>query len=175
MILKTSRVTLRPIVLDDAPRYVRWLSDTEVNQFTTMTSITLSEEKKWIRSLAKNKDQVVLAIDTSEGIHIGSIGFHEIRRKNKNATLGILIGDKNYWNKGYGMEAMKLILDYGFQKLDLHRIELYVFSFNKRAIHVYEKLGFRHEGQKREFVFHNGKWHDEVLMGFLKNEYHPLL
>ncbi len=173
MILKGENVSLRPIKLDDAPRFVRWLKDEEVRKFLSANpkEISLKEEKEWIKSLAKKKkSEKHFAIDTKENIHIGSLSL-SLNLKNKSAELGILIGDKNYWGKGYGAEATQLLLNYGFTKIRLHRIGLGVYAYNKRAINLYKKLGFKNEGVKREAIFWKGKFYDLIQMGILQKEW----
>jgi RimJ/RimL family protein N-acetyltransferase len=87
------------------------------------------------------------------------------------AWLGIGIGDREQWGKGYGREAMELVLRYGFHELNLHRIQLTVFEYNERAIALYEKLGFRREGVYREFMQRDGKRYDMLLYGLLRREW----
>ena len=171
MIIKGEKTTLRPIKLADAPRFVKWFADFEGTQFISGRRVTLAEERKWIRGLSKKKRQLALAIETKDGVHIGSIGFHEISTKDKNATFGISIGDKRYWNHGYGTDATRVLLRYGFQKLKLHRIGLEVHENNPRAIKVYKCLGFKKEGIKRESVLRKGKFHNSIVMSILKNEW----
>ena len=130
----------------------------------------IKEEKKWIKGLNKNKFEKDFAIDTKKGIHIGSVGLY-LEKQDKGAKFGILIGDKHYWNQGLGTEATKLILEYGFKKRRVHRIQLAVYSYNKRAVAVYKKLGFRLEGISREGVFYHGKFYDEYHMGLLRKEW----
>jgi len=104
-------------------------------------------------------------------VHIGVAGLHGIGLPNRNATFGIAIGEKAYWDKGYGTEATRLMLNYGFGTLNLHRITLWVFDFNSRGLHIYQKLGFVEEGRKRESVFRGGRYQDEILMGILESEW----
>lgn len=171
MIIKGEKTVLRPIKLSDAPRFVKWFADPEVTQFIVTKRITLAEERKWIRGLAKQKKQLTLAIATIDGVHIGSIGFHKISTSDKNATFGIVIGDKRYWNQGHGTDAMKAFVNYGFQKLKLHRIDLEVYENNPRAIAVYKNLGFKKEGIKRERLLRKRKFYDSIIMGILENEW----
>jgi len=171
MILKGEKTILRSIVLSDAPRFVKWFADPEVTQFILAKRVTLAEERKWIRGLAKQKAKLTCAIDTQDGIHIGSIDFHKISKRDKNATFGIVIGDKRYWNQGYGTDATRVLIRYGFQKLKLHRIDLEVHENNPRAIAVYKRLGFKKEGVKRERVLRRGKFYDSIVMGILENEW----
>lgn len=173
MTLRGEKVILRPIRINDAPRFVIWLKDEETRKFLSANprGISLKEENKWIESLAKKKkSEKHFAIDTGESIHIGSSGLF-LNLENKSAKLGIFIGDKNYWGKGFGTETALLMLDYGFTKLKLHRIELDVFSYNQRAINLYKKAGFNKEGVKKEAVFWKGKFYDEIQMGILQKEW----
>ncbi|MDO8522838.1 MAG: GNAT family protein [bacterium] len=165
------QIILRPIKLSDAEHFVKWVSDPEVNKFTTRNKITLKEELKWIKGMRKTKNTFIFAIDTKDGTHIGSAGIHDMNRKDKNAIFGILIGDKKYWNKGYGTDATTVLLNYGFNKLKLHRIELFVYEYNPRAIKVYKRLGFKLEGIKREQVFYKNKFYDVLNFGILDREY----
>lgn len=170
MILKGEKVILRPIHLSDAKRFVKWLADPSVNKFMATRSVSMREELKWIRGLKKQKDNKTFAIDTKEGTHIGSINLF-LKPHDQKAVLGVMIGDKRYWNKGYGTDAMRTILRYGFGRLRLHRISLKVYAYNPRALRVYKRLGFRIEGRGREEVFYRGTFYDDISMGLLRREW----
>lgn len=173
MILTGKQVLLRPVKLSDAKRFVKWFNDKSVNKFMFVRGITLAKEKKYIldRIKGKVKDVLHFCIDTKDGVHIGAISLESIQKRNKNASFGIIIGDKNYWSKGYGEEASRLILEYGFKQLKLHRVELDVYSYNTRAIGLYKKLGFKKEAVRREHNFYNGKFYDTIIMGLLDREW----
>ncbi|MHA1647370.1 MAG: GNAT family N-acetyltransferase [Promethearchaeota archaeon] len=94
--------------------------------------------------------------------------------KNRVGSLGIMIGEKSAWNKGYGTEAMKLLVEYGFRELNMNRIELEVFASNPRAKRCYEKVGFKEEGCKRQAQFINGKYIDEYFMSIIRLEWQKL-
>jgi len=96
--------------------------------------------------------------------------LHNINSKDHNATVGISIGDKKFWSKGYGAEAEELIIRYGFEQLNLHRISSSAWSFNERSIRMHLKLGFKEEGWRCEVVFKNGNYNDEVVFGLLREE-----
>lgn len=157
--------------MSDAERFVMWLEDSEVNKYTTRKPVPLDEEKKWIRGLPKDKESMHFAIDTVEGIHIGSIALAHINKRDNRAMYGILIGDKNYWGKGYGYTASKLILSYGFKNLKLNRIVLFVYEYNTRGIALYKKLGFKEEGRLRQNTKYKGKYYDDIVMSILKSEW----
>lgn len=91
--------------------------------------------------------------------------------QNRNAECIIDIGEKECWGKGYGREALQLLLDYAFLELNLHRVSLRVFSFNEKAIRLYERLGFKDEGRSRQSLYRDGRWHDICHMGILQEEY----
>lgn len=176
MIIKGKNITLRPVRLEDAARFVKWFNDPDVNKFMNYRGLTLAFEKKYIKNRlkSKTKDTLHFCIDTVDGIHIGSCGLESISKAHKRATFGIIIGNKKYWNKGLGTEAARLIIDYGFKKLKLHRIDLDVYAYNPRAIKVYKRLGFKLEGKKREHAFWKGKYYDAWLMSVLDREWKKL-
>jgi len=105
---------------------------------------------------------------------IGDIAIQGIDSMNRNASIRIAISNNGHQGKGYGQEAMKLMLDYGFGILNLHRIELNVFAFNDRATHVYEKLGFVKEGVNRDALYYNHQYHDSITMSIFEDEYRAL-
>ena len=90
---------------------------------------------------------------------------------NRSAEFGIFIGDKTFWNNGYGCEATRLTLQHGFETLNLNRIYLHVFETNPRAIHVYDKIGFIREGKLRQTTFRNGRYIDTLIMSMLRSEW----
>lgn len=102
---------------------------------------------------------------------IGSVRLWRISERNRSAMLTIFIGDRNCWSRGYGTEALRLVLRHAFTVMDLHRVELHVFDFNGRAIRAYEKAGFTREGTRREALIRSGRVHDILVMGILKEEF----
>ena len=169
------RVRLRAIEREDIPRFLRWFNDPEVRKYLTMyRPLSRAEEERWVESLPSRREEIVLAIEVREGerwVHIGNIGLHRIDWKNRTATLGIVIGERKYWGRGYGTEAVRTMVRYAFEELGLNRVELETFSFNARAIRCYEKAGFRREGIRRRALYRDGKFHDVILMGILKEEF----
>lgn len=124
--------------------YCSWLNDAEVNQYLETKEATIDEVKKYIKEKNQNPNCLFLGIFYRENEkHIGNIKLEPIDFKNYKATIGILIGEKDYWGKGIGTEAIELLVDYGFKDLKLREINLGVASQNKSAIRVYEKTGFK--------------------------------
>lgn len=178
--LKGNRVLLRPVRRSDLSDLVRWFNDPEVTQYLgAYLPMTEMAEEKWIEELATTRasSHVVLMIEVIEGgtnKAIGDIGLANIHPKDHSATFGIAIGEKDYWSKGYGTEAARLIVNYGFEQLNLHRINSGVISFNERSIRLHMKVGFKKEGRQREAIFKNGRFHDHVVFGILREGWKEL-
>jgi RimJ/RimL family protein N-acetyltransferase len=168
------KVYLRPRDLGDVDPFVMWLNDEEIRRCLLMTyPINSITEREYIETrLSDDKQNIRLGIALKEDDRlIGGIGLSRISMPHRHATVGIFIGDKSCWSKGYGTEAIKLMLSYGFGKLNLHRISLSVFDFSKRAMRAYEKAGFIKEGLVRDGTYKNGRYWDVHLMAILENEW----
>jgi diamine N-acetyltransferase len=169
------QVRLRPIERTDLPRFVSWFNDPEVRQHLTVyLPFALAQEERWFENLLRRLEEqheVLLAIETHDGVHIGNIGLHAINWKDRHAEAGIVIGEKAYWDQGYGSDAMRTLLGIAFRQMNLHRVYLHVDADNARGIRCYEKAGFRLEGTLREAVFRDGVYHDQYVMSILASEY----
>ncbi len=171
-----SRTRLRGIERDDIARFTVWMNDPEVIENLQVRSpFSFASEEKWFeRNLTKPLEEQVLAVEarTPAGwVHIGNCGFHNVNWLNRSTELGIAIGEKAYWSQGHGTDAVRLLLRYGFNELNLNRICLHVYSFNTRAIRCYEKAGFVLEGRLRQDVFHHGEYVDALVMSVLRSEW----
>ena len=166
---------LRPIEREDIPRFVRWFNDPDVRRHLLMYEpMSRAKEERWFEEHLSRKDEFLFAIEVKEGkdwVHIGNLGLHKIDWKNRVATFGIVIGEKTYWDRGYGTKAVRTALKYAFFELGVNRVELETFSFNRRAIRCFEKAGFRHEGTRRQALYRDGRYHDILIMGILKEEF----
>ena len=128
--------------------------------------------KKWLEKGELSENEVFFMIQTiNDDRIIGNINLEDFRNSNNNAFVGISISDPKDWGKGFGTDAMSIILKYGFNILNLHRISLNVFEYNPRAIRSYEKAGFKHEGTQRKWLNRDGKRWDLVWMGILKSDW----
>ncbi len=169
------KVRLRPIERDDLPRFVEWFGDPEVRRHLALyLPFSLAQEERWFENLVERlerRESVTLAIETAEGVHIGNIGLPSIDWKNRNAELGIAIGEKAYWDQGYGTDAIRTLLGLAFREMNLHRVFLRVDADNARGIRCYEKAGFRREGTFREVVFKEGVYRDQYVMSVLQSEF----
>jgi RimJ/RimL family protein N-acetyltransferase len=169
-------IRLRAPETSDLDRYVAWINDREVTvQLAMRYPVSRASEEEWLRGHATKPlsyDHVWFAIDTREGVHIGGINFHVVRPENRNARLGIMIGDKSYWSQGYGTDAMLTFLRFGFDEMNLRRIDLTVDAENARAIRCYEKCGFLLEGRQREARYQQGHYGDQLVMSVLRDEFY---
>ncbi|MFA6421863.1 MAG: GNAT family protein [Candidatus Buchananbacteria bacterium] len=175
-ILKGKKIILKPINLKEAPSFVKWFQDEEVIKFLGRQNkgLTLVKEKQYIKKIAENKEQVLWSIYTKDGVHIGSTDLHSLSKENKKTEWGIMIGDKNYWNKGYGQDVLKTIIKYSFNTLKLNRFGLSVYEGNIGGIKCYAKCGLKKEGIKRQSIYRYGRFWDEIIMAMLKSDYKKL-
>jgi RimJ/RimL family protein N-acetyltransferase len=128
----------------------------------------------WLESHARRADEALWAIAAREGDRcIGHVGLYQIDHRVRRASFGILIGDPAHRGRGLGTAVTRAVVSYGFAELNLHRIELDVLATNARAIHLYERLGFRREGTLRDAQFRGGVYIDLVLMAILEREWAP--
>ena len=172
MTIPGRRVRLRAIERSDIPTFVRWFNDPEVGQYLQMyMPMSLAEEERWFEPQLTSVDSRVFGIETLDGRHIGNLGLHNLDWNERCAVLGIVIGEKDYWGKGYGTDAVNTVLRFAFEQMNLHRIQLSVYAYNERAVRCYEKCGFRHEGRMRSKHFFSGEYHDELIMGILRDEF----
>jgi diamine N-acetyltransferase len=169
------RVRLRRIERDDLPRFVAWLNDPEVRDHLALYHpMGLADEERWFEDQLRLEPALrPLCIEAQEGglwVPIGSLGLHQVDWKHRWGELGIVIGDKAWWGRGFGTDAVRTFVDWCFDELNLNRFFLRVFESNERARHVYRKLGFRDEGRLRQDRFHAGRYEDTVVMGILRDE-----
>jgi RimJ/RimL family protein N-acetyltransferase len=175
--LKGEKVVLRPVKRTDIEFFLKWFNDPEVTQYLSMyLPMTEMGEEKFIESLgatASGKDAmfIIEAIEGDGNKPIGCISLDNIHSKDHHAVFGIAIGEKDHWSKGYGTEATRLIIRYGFDQLNLHRINSFAVSFNERSLRLHLSVGFTEEGRQREAVFKNGDYHDHVVFGLLRKEW----
>lgn len=176
--LEGSLVRLRPLEPGDRDRYYEWLNDNEVKEFLASRYFfsRLAEENYLAERAGKplSFEGATFAIDTLDGRHIGSVSLEHAAADDRKATLGIVIGDKDFWSHGYGTDAITTLLRFGFDEMNLHRVQLHVDERNARAIACYKKCGFLDEGRLREDRFARGHYWDTVVMSVLDREFRAL-
>ena len=173
LIIDGKRLYLRVLNVEDASQdYCDWLNDPGVNIFLETKKTTIVELKHYIKDKKENPNCLFLGIflrDTNK--HIGNIKLEPIDLENKEATLGILIGDKNYWGRSICTEAVKLLVNYAFNDLNMDRITLGVISENKAAIKCYTKAGFEIDRIEQRTIQHGEKSYDKVIMCIERSNY----
>lgn len=170
-------VRLRAVRDDDLVTLATWWNHPAVSALMNGASIQPKREADTIerlKEMSRNEgDDCRFAITVAEtGELAGHCGLWGVQPKNRDATFGILIGPE-FQNRGYGTDATRVLVRFGFQELDLHRISLEVYAFNPRAIAAYEKAGFVVEARRRAAVYRTGAWHDRILMGILRSDWRP--
>lgn len=176
------RIRFRHAEPIDIPIFVSWLNDPEVRQGISLyLPVSRVEEENWFESMNKRPvEERVLCIEVRQPASesqqeswklIGNCGFFDIDWRNRSAEFGIMIGEKLYWNQGYGTESVRLLVKLGFETLNLNRIYLRVFNSNPRAIRAYEKAGFICEGRQRQAEWRDGEYVDVLLMSTLREEW----
>ena len=169
------KVRLREYKKEDVKQAQSFINDPEVKRLLhpgIPYLYTFEDELKWFEGMSATKERYSFAIETLEdNKYIGGCGINDIDWKNSVIVVGIFIGDKDYWSKGFGTDAMQVLIKFIFEQMNIHKIKLHVYSFNDRAIKCYEKCGFKQEGILRKEVFKDGKYYDDIVMGLLSEEY----
>lgn len=162
----------------DAETLVPWLNDAEVKRHLGgRYPWSLAAEQAYLRDQTSSPvafGDLGLLIETKEGRPIGTIGLHGMTPENREATLGIMIGEKDCWSQGYGTDAIITLLRFAFAEINLHRVQLEVFADNTRAIACYRKCGFVEEVRMRRDRYRLGAWIDALVMGVLRTEFDRL-
>jgi RimJ/RimL family protein N-acetyltransferase len=170
------KVCLRAYKEEDIPVATKLVNDGELKRLLTpgiAFPVTGWEEEEWVKSQKSNKNgEYNFAVEDMEThSYIGGCGINEVNWISRVATVGIMIGGKNYWNKGYGTDAMRVLIKFIFENMNIRKIKLNVFSFNVRAQKCYEKCGFKVEGILKDELFKDGKYYDEIIMSLFVNDY----
>ncbi len=168
-------VRLRDYHKEDLPIVWKYVNDWEVKKYLALDvplPWKFEEEEKWYEELSsRNPSHYSFAIERiSDSQYIGGCGINELDWKNSVATVGIFLG-KPFLSQGYGTDAMEVLTNFIFSEMNIHKVMLHVFAFNERAIKSYKKVGFKIEGTLRSQIFRDGKYHDEIIMGILKEEW----
>ncbi|MGA4721038.1 GNAT family N-acetyltransferase [Fictibacillus nanhaiensis] len=176
------KVELRPVSLEDHKRTYHWRNDKETATFDAgsgyyryshvpLEQIEASYEKD-IRTIDKREvGEFSIYTRGEDARHIGSIGYRSLDIIARRCVVGIGIGEKELWGKGYGTDALRALLHYLFNTMNLKRVQLDTWSGNARAIRAYEKCGFVVEGRLRNDAYIDGKYYDTIVMGVLREEF----
>ena len=174
-LLHGSRVRLTALRQDDLPTIARWYQDAgfmrlyDARPAVPKTGAALA---RWLEEVGKAENTLAFAIRPVEGDDlIGTLELDGILWTHGVCGIGIAIGDRANWGRGYGTEAAGLALAFAFDELNLHRVQATAFTYNERSIALFEKLGFRREGAFREFLHRDGERFDMLLYGLLAREW----
>jgi len=173
MNLTGEKISIRNLTRADIPLLVKWKNDPEIADLVRGGPINTTyetESRRYDKSLGE-PDTARLIIETLSKKPIGFISLGEIDKDNQKAEVGMLIGEKEFWNQGYGSDALITLLRNLFFNQGLNRVGLEVFAYNLRAKKAYEKIGFKIEGIQRQGLFRNDRYYDIFLMGILKQEF----
>ena len=167
-------VNLRPQEVSDAEWNARWWASEDCKWFMgrryDSSLVAAIEETREAAVPAAGSRDLWMAIETKDGVHIGNCGLFHVEAENRSAELGIGIGESAYRSRGYGTDAVRAIVRFAFDEMNLNRVQLHTYAFNERAKKAYEKAGFVEEGRGRQARYARGVYHDVVTMGVLRGE-----
>jgi RimJ/RimL family protein N-acetyltransferase len=175
-IIYGERIRLRAVEREDVKKFCAWVNDPEVTRHLVLyLPMSNVDEENWFDAMTK-RDQAEkpLAIEVRDGESwkmIGNCAVFNIDAVSRSCELGIMIGNKDEWNKGYGTETMSLLVKHCFETLNLNRVSLVVYAENLRGKRAYLKAGFVEEGRMREAVYKRGKYDDALIMSVLRSEW----
>jgi RimJ/RimL family protein N-acetyltransferase len=171
--LSSKQIYLRALEKEDLPLLQKWANDAEIRELTgEVTPTSFSGMQEFFEKVQTDSSRIwfVIVLKGTDRV-IGETGLLRMFHPWRTTDLSIILGDKTAWGKGYGAEALYLLLDYAFGYLNFHRVSIGVVASNERAIRFYEKAGFKKEGIQREGYYHNHAYQDFVMMSILENEF----
>jgi len=180
MIYETKRFLLKPFIKEDISEdYLSWFSSPEVTKHNShgLGSFVKDDAEKYLEN---NPDNIIFGIwakretdvlKLKKSIHIGNISLQSINQTNKSAEMAIVMGNTDYWRMGYATEALSILIDHGFKKMNMHRIWTGTAATNIGMQRVAQKLGFKKEGELKSGVWLNGKYENVISYGLLFGEW----
>lgn len=171
------KVVLRPMRKStDLEPCLRWINDPEVSRFLkAFVPTTEAMETEWFDQIGKSKNDFTFAVEIlPDHVFIGVMSLHRVNWKDGTATTGAIIGEKEYWGRGYGKEAKMLLLDFAFNTLNLRKICSSVKAFNGRSLNYNKRCGYQEEGRRAKQFFVDGAYHDEIFLAIFREDWLPL-
>lgn len=171
--LETQRLVLKLLDEQDEENIIKWRNKKDViDSLFSHQGVTVAQHRIWYERYLKDESRIeFVLVKKNDGIKIGTIGLSSIDYKNQKAEYGILIGEAQERGKGFAKEASIAIIDYAFFELNIQKIKLSVFSDNKNAIQLYQKLGFKEEGILRKEIYKNKRYKDVIAMALFKEDW----
>lgn len=167
-------INLRPIEDEDAAVFHRWFNDPEVTRFLgaiAFPNVSMADERAFIQRLRGDTSRRNWMIALKDGAPIGTVLVREFNWEARSCEVGIAIGEKEHWSKGYGGEALELMQRLVFDSLNLHKLWLTCAAYNERGLRAYRRIGFVEDGRLRDDRFIEGRYHDTVVMSILDHEW----
>lgn len=163
---------LRPYNKTDIPMLTRWINSPDVRPYiVSLFPKTENWEERWYEELGKDDKSVVLCVETKDGQPIGGMGLHSIDWLNRTATTGAILGEKEYWGRGYGTDAKLALLDYAFNVLNLRKIRSNVIAYNERSLRYSLRCGYKEEGRLRQEKYRDGVYHDLIQLAVFRENW----
>jgi RimJ/RimL family protein N-acetyltransferase len=176
MFIKGKHVSFRPVSPKDAKDVFRWLNNPEITHllFYGQQPLTMKQAERMLNEYVNDPEVVAfIIIDNKTKRPFGFAGIFDMHFTARRASIRIVIGEKKYWNIGYGLETCALLTHYGFDRLNLNAIEVGMTrADNRGAVRMYEMLGYVFCGIKRQMLYRNSRYYDCVLMDLLRDEYY---
>lgn len=172
--IATGRLLLRMLTgLDATEEYLRWMNDPQVNRYleSRLSRQTLESIRGFIRTSNDSPDILLLGIFVRDGRHIGNIKLGPIHDYHRFAAIGIMIGDRDSWGKGYATEAIAAISRYAFESLDLEKLYAGCYASNQGSYHAFRNAGFVLEGRLRSHVSSAGLRDDDLQVGLTRADW----
>ena len=167
------KTILRALKKGDLKKCLIWLKDSSINMYLSQNfhDYTEEQELKWFEHIRSSQNDIVFAIeDIDTNLYIGNCALHKIDWEKGVCELGILIGEKDYWNRGFGSDAIRSVTNFALSYLNLISVVLNVYKYNHRAIKVYKKCGFKTTQIQKKDHFYGGKFWDTLVMELKKNK-----
>ena len=174
--LQGKRIVLRPFIEEDIPIFTKWFNSSELRPFLLGNfPLTTIAEKQFMQQIKDNKNNsiVFLVIVVAKKV-IGIVSLNKINWQNRTAVSGTVIGETDYWDKGYGTEAKMIFLNYAFNTLNLRKICSDVIEYNKRSLSYSKKCGYKIEGRFKKQIFKKGRYWDEIALAVFKKDWQLL-
>ena len=175
-VLIGKRVYLRPLMKEDLVYLRKWSQDAEIRELIGETTpMSQAECEKFLEKVyADSSREWFMVVIKQDNRVIGEAGLLRMDPAWRTTDVSVIMGEKEEWGKGYGTEAILLLLDRAFRQLDFHRVAIGVVGFNERALRFWEKVGFRKEGVQRDGYYYDHKYYDFVMMSILDDEFREL-
>lgn len=170
--IRGDKVIFRAIEREDLAQLRDWRNDPDLRRRTReFRLLSLENQERWFKGLHDDRNTIMFAVLNEKRNLIGVVGLTYIDWKNRRAEVSIYIGEKTVQGQGYGLDALRTITRYGFHEANLHKLYAEIFAFNEPSVRLFEKVGFKRDGVKREDQYVDGKYWDTFVYSILAREF----